>query len=192
MSTRLLAFSGSLRAESFNTRLAFLAADLAESKGAVVTRLKLQDLNLPMFDEDSEAASGLPAGAKELKDLMRAHDGFLIATPEYNGFMSGALKNAIDWATRPEEGHPPLDCFRGKVAGIMAASPGGLGGIRGLPMLRLLSNIGMQRRWEPILPPKCGLGLFKRVRKPKQRHLNNKSEKFLTWQKRYKNLPFFL
>ena len=144
MSTRLLAFSGSLRAESFNTRLAFLAADLAESKGAVVTRLKLQDLNLPMFDEDSEAASGLPTGAKELKDLMRAHDGFLIATPEYNGFMSGALKNAIDWATRPEEGHPPLDCFRGKVAGIMAASPGGLGGIRGLPMLRLLlSNIGM-------------------------------------------------
>ena len=90
MSTRLLAFSGSLRAESFNTRLAFLAADLAESKGAVVTRLKLQDLNLPMFDEDSEAASGLPAGAKELKDLMRSHDGFLIATPEYNGFMSGA------------------------------------------------------------------------------------------------------
>ena len=144
MSTRLLAFSGSLRAESFNTRLAFLAADLAESKGAVVTRLKLQDLNLPMFDEDSEAASGLPTGAKELKDLMRAHDGFLIATPEYNGFMSGALKNAIDWATRPEEGHPPLDCVRGKVAGIMAASPGGLGGIRGLPMLRLLlSNIGM-------------------------------------------------
>ena len=144
MSTRLLAFSGSLRAESFNTRLAFLAADLAESKGAVVTRLKLQDLSLPMFDEDSEAASGLPAGAKELKDLMRAHEGFLIATPEYNGFMSGALKNAIDWATRPEEGHPPLDCFRGKVAGIMAASPGGLGGIRGLPMLRLLlSNIGM-------------------------------------------------
>ena len=144
MSTRLLAFSGSLRAESLNTRLAFLAADLAESKGAVVTRLKLQDLNLPMFDEDSEAASGLPAGAKELKNLMRSHDGFLIATPEYNGFMSGALKNAIDWATRPEEGHPPLDCFRGKVAGIMAASPGGLGGIRGLPMLRLLlSNIGM-------------------------------------------------
>ena len=144
MSTRLLAFSGSLRAESLNTRLAFLAADLAESKGAVVTRLKLQDLSLPMFDEDSEAASGLPAGAKELKDLMRAHEGFLIATPEYNGFMSGALKNAIDWATRPEEGHPPLDCFQGKVAGIMAASPGGLGGIRGLPMLRLLlSNIGM-------------------------------------------------
>ena len=144
MSTRLLAFSGSLRAESFNTRLAFLAADLAESKGAVVTRLKLQDLNLPMFDEDSEAASGLPGGAKELKDLMRAHDGFLIATPEYNGFMSGALKNAIDWATRPEDGYPPLDCFRGKVAGIMAASPGSLGGIRGLPMLRLLlSNIGM-------------------------------------------------
>ena len=131
MSTQLLAFSGSLRAESFNTRLAFLAADLAESKGAVVTRLKLQDLNLPMFDEDSEAASGLPAGAKGLKDLMRAHDGFLIATPEYNGFMSGALKNAIDWATRPEEGHPPLDCFAGKTAGIMAASPGGLGGIRG-------------------------------------------------------------
>ena len=97
MSTRLLAFSGSLRGESFNTRLAFLAADLAESKGAVVTRLKLQDLNLPMFDEDSEATSGLPAGAKELKDLMRAHDGFLIATPEYNGFMSGALKNAIDY-----------------------------------------------------------------------------------------------
>lgn len=144
MSSRLLAFSGSLRQESFNTQLVFLAADLAESKGAVVTRLKLQDLDLPMFDEDHEAACGLPAGAKQLKDLMRSHDGFLISTPEYNGFMSGALKNAIDWATRPEEGHPPLDCFSGKLAGIMAASPGGLGGIRGLPMLRLLlSNIGV-------------------------------------------------
>ena len=144
MSTRLLAFSGSLRTDSLNTGLVFLAADLAESKGAVVTRLKLQDLDLPMFDADSEAATGLPTGAKKLKDLMRAHDGFLIATPEYNGFMSGALKNAIDWASRPEEGCPPLDCFRGKAAGIMAASPGSLGGIRGLPMLRLLlSNIGV-------------------------------------------------
>ena len=162
MSTRLLAFSGSLRAESFNTRLAFLAADLAESKGAVVTRLKLQDLNLPMFDEDSEATSGLPAGAKELKDVMRAHDGFLIATPEYNGFMSGALKNAIDWATRPEDGYPPLDCFRGKVAGIMAASPGGLGGIRGLPMLRLLlANIGMNVVGSQFSLPNAGLTLPK-------------------------------
>ena len=150
MSTRLLAFSGSLRAESFNTRLAFLAADLAESKGAVVTRLKLQDLNLPMFDEDSEAASGLPAGAKELKNLMRSHDGFLIATPEYNGFMSGALKNAIDWATRPEDGHPPLDCFRGKVAGIMAASPGGLGGIRTTHAEAALVQHRDECRWRPI------------------------------------------
>ena len=162
MSTQLLAFSGSLRAESLNTRLAFLAADLAESKGAVVTRLKLQDLNLPMFDEDSEAATGLPAGAKQLKDLMRAHDGFLIATPEYNGFMSGALKNAIDWASRPEEGHPPLDCFRGKAAGIMAASPGSLGGIRGLPMLRLLlANLGVNVVGSQFSLPNADLALPK-------------------------------
>lgn len=165
MSTRLLAFSGSLRAESLNTRLAFLAADLAESKGAVVTRLKLQDLNLPMFDEDSEAATGLPAGAKQLKDLMRAHDGFLIATPEYNGFMSGALKNAIDWASRPEEGYPPLDCFRGKAAGIMAASPGSLGGIRGLPMLRLLlANLGVNVVGSQFSLPNADLALPKALK----------------------------
>ena len=131
MSTQLLAFSGSLRADSLNTQLAFLAADLAESKGAVVTRLKLQDLNLPMFDEDSEAATGLPAGVKQLKALMRAHDGFLIATPEYNGFMSGALKNAIDWASRP-----PDQPFNNKAVAVMGASPGKAGTARAQYHLR--------------------------------------------------------
>jgi NAD(P)H-dependent FMN reductase len=72
------------------------------------------------------------------------HQGLLIASPEYNSGYSAALKNAIDWASRAAPGEGPLAAFSGKVAGLMAASPGALGGIRALPMVRLLlSNIGV-------------------------------------------------
>ena len=144
MSTKpkILAFAGSLRAGSFNKKLVRLAAAGAERAGAAVTCIDLKDFPLPVFDEDLEAAEGLPLGARRLKDLFRGHDGLLIASPEYNSSISGALKNAIDWISRPEEGRPALDCFTGKVAGLMSAAAGGLGGMRGLPHVRaILQNI---------------------------------------------------
>ena len=139
---RILAFSGSLREGSYNMKLVRVAAAGARAAGAEVTDLDLRDLPLPVYSGDLEAAEGLPENARKLKDLMKAHQGFLIASPENNSSLSSALKNAIDWASRPEPQEPPLVCFRDKTAAIMAASPGGLGGLRGLVHLRaILENI---------------------------------------------------
>ena len=98
---------------------------------------------LPLYDGDAEAAEGLPANAEKLKQMFLAHDGLLIASPEYNSGMTAVLKNTIDWVSRAEtEAEKPLACFAGKTAAILSASPGALGGIRGLVQLRsLLGNI---------------------------------------------------
>ena len=141
---KILVFAGSTRAASFNKKLAGVAATAARDAGANVTRLDLRDLAMPLYDGDLEAADGLPDNAQAFKDALIAHDGFLIASPEYNGLLSAVLKNAIDWASRPRPDEPPAVAFRGKVAGIMAASPGGFGGLRGLVHLRqLLTNLGV-------------------------------------------------
>ncbi len=141
---KLLAFSGSLRKSSFNQSIVTAAAQGARIAGAEVTIVHLHDFVAPVFNEDDEAETGIPVSAKKLKQLMFEHDGFLIATPEYNSGYSAAIKNAIDWASRMEEGEKPLQAFKGKTATLMAASPGALGGIRGLvPLRMLLGNIGM-------------------------------------------------
>lgn len=140
---RLLAFSGSLRKDSFNKKLVQIAAAGARDAGADVTCLDLQQYELPVYDGDIEDA-GTPDNVMKLKDMFREHDGLLISSPEYNSGISGALKNTIDWVSRPEEGRPPLDCFKGKVAGLMAAAAGGFGGMRALPGVRsILQNIGV-------------------------------------------------
>jgi chromate reductase, NAD(P)H dehydrogenase (quinone) len=142
--SKLLAFGGSLRRESFNHRLVEIAAAGARSAGVEVTVVKLADFALPIYNADDEAASGLPEGAKRFRELCKAHQGFLIASPEYNSGYGAALKNAIDWASRPVAGEPDLVAFRGKVAGLLAASPGAFGGLRGLVQLRMvLGNIGV-------------------------------------------------
>ena len=142
---KILAFAGSLRAGSFNKKLAALAAGAARVAGAEVTVVDLRELALPLFDQDLEDAGGLPEGAKKFKALLRASDGFLIASPEYNSSITAALKNALDWASRAEsDDEPPLAAYRGKVAALFAASPGALGGLRGLVTLRsILGNIGV-------------------------------------------------
>ena len=140
---KILAFGGSLRVQSFNTRLARLAAAAARKAGAEVTLIELRDFPLPVFDQDFEASEGLPVSARKLKELFAAHDGLIIASPEYNSSVTAALKNAIDWVSRqanPEE--PGLASFAGKTAAILSASPGALGGLRGLVHLRaILGNI---------------------------------------------------
>lgn len=139
---KILAFAGSLRKHSYNKNLVKVAIKGAEAAGAQVTYLDLRDLNLPIYDGDLEEEITIPEGARRLKDLMDSHDGFLMSCPEYNSSISGALKNAIDWASRPQEGEAPLQQFKGKVATLMSASPGALGGLRGLVTVRsILSNI---------------------------------------------------
>jgi NAD(P)H-dependent FMN reductase len=144
MTARFLAFAGSTRRDSFNKKLVRIAAQGAEEVGAKVTLIDLRDFPLPLFDGDLEAAEGQPESAKKLKALMTEHDGFLIASPEYNSSFSGVLKNAIDWVSRPSSNELPLVAFKGKVAVLMSASPGGLGGLRGLVHVRsILGNIGV-------------------------------------------------
>ncbi|MBC1240411.1 NADPH-dependent FMN reductase [Nostoc sp. 2RC] len=139
---KILAFAGSTRIDSYNKKLVKIAAAGAKAAGAEVTYLDLRDLPLPLYDEDLEAQEGMPANGRTLKDLMISHQGFLIASPEYNSSLTAVLKNAIDWASRPYPNEAPLAAFSGKVATIMSASPGGLGGLRGLVHLRsILGNI---------------------------------------------------
>lgn len=142
MSVRLLAFCGSARRESCNRRLLAAAVKAARAAGAAVTELDLRSDLLPIYDGDLEASHGLPAAVLELKTQFARHDGFLIASPEYNGFFSPLLKNALDWVSRPVP--DMLSPYSGKTAGLLAASPGALGGIRCLPHLRLLlTNLGV-------------------------------------------------
>jgi len=139
---KILALAGSLRAESYNKKLVKIAAEGARRAGAEVRYIDLRDYPLPLMDEDLEAKDGLPTNARKLKDLFIGSDGFLIASPEYNSSISGVLKNAIDWVSRPVPDEAPLAGFAGKVAAIMSASPGELGGLRGLVHVRaILGNI---------------------------------------------------
>jgi chromate reductase, NAD(P)H dehydrogenase (quinone) len=142
---KILAFAGSSRTGSFNKKLVALGAQAARDAGAEVTLVDLRDLPMPLFDEDLESASGLPENAKKWKALMRDHQAFLISAPEYNSSITPLLKNAIDWASRSEtDDEPALVCFRGKIAALLSASPGALGGLRGLVHVRsILGNIGV-------------------------------------------------
>ncbi len=143
--SKILAFSGSARKESFNQRMVAIAARGAEAAGADVTLVNLADYPMPIFDQDLEADQGIPEEALAFKQLMIEADGFLIASPEYNSAFSPLLKNAIDWASRAaSKEESPMLAYKNKAAAIMAASPGGLGGMRGLVFLRmLLGNLGV-------------------------------------------------
>lgn len=143
--TKIVAFSGSSRAGSFNQKMLNIAVQGAEEAGASVTLVSLKDYPMPLFNEDEESANGMPDGAIAFKELLCGSDGFLIASPEYNSAFTPLLKNALDWASRPSpKDKPGVSPFRGKSAAIMAASPGALGGMRGLVFLRmLLGNLGV-------------------------------------------------
>lgn len=142
---RVLAFAGSTREGSYNRALAGQAASFAREYGAAVTLVDLDGFPMPVMNQDLETANGIPANALAFKRLLTENDGFLIASPEYNGFVTPLLKNCLDWASRSETpNEKPLSAFRGKTAAILSASPGGLGGLRGLSALRvLLTNLGV-------------------------------------------------
>ncbi len=152
---RILAFAGSTRTDSYNKKLVKIAASGAKAAGAEVTYIDLRDLPLPLYDEDVEDQEGTPANAQAFKNLLISHQGLLIASPEYNSSITPVLKNAIDWASRPSPNEAPLAAFAGKVAAIMSASPGNLGGLRGLVHLRaILGNIQVMVLPHQIAVPK--------------------------------------
>jgi NAD(P)H-dependent FMN reductase len=151
---KILAFAGSTRTDSFNKKLVKIAAAGAMEGGTDVTVIDLRDFVMPLYDGDLEQQQGLPSTAQKLKGLMLSHQGFLISAPEYNSSISGVLKNTIDWVSRPAAGEESLACFKGKVAGIMSTSPGGLGGLRGLVHVRaILENIGVL-----VIPDQVAVG----------------------------------
>lgn len=140
---KILAFAGSTRTGSFNKKLVKIAAEGAREAGAEVTLVDLRDFQMPLYDGDFEKNEGMPSSTHKLKELMSQHHGFLISSPEYNSSISGVLKNTIDWTSR-QSNEETLSCFKDKIAGIMSASPGRLGGMRGLVHVRaILENMGV-------------------------------------------------
>lgn len=142
---RILVFAGSIRTGSFNARLAALAAKELALAGAEVTHISLQDYPLPIYDGDLEAKSGPPANAVKLKQMMMAHPGVFIASPEYNASVTPLLKNTLDWISRVREGkETPLAAYKNRVFALGAASNGVYGGMRSLLALRQVLEIGCE------------------------------------------------
>ena len=151
---RVLVFAGSLREGSYNRKLAREAAAAFERHGLETTLVDLRDYPMPIYNGDSEEAEGLPEMAKAFKRLLREHDAFAIATPEYNGSYPALVKNTIDWATRREPGEPAMAAFIGKKAAILGASPGGRGAARGRKhLLELMEALRVE-----ILPSQVAIG----------------------------------
>ncbi|MES2772265.1 MAG: NAD(P)H-dependent oxidoreductase [Pseudomonadota bacterium] len=141
MPIKILALCGSSQANSLNGKLLATAMNWLKARELVVTQLDLAALNLPIYHAELDAAGDPPEGVMTLQLALREHHAILLASPEYNGFFTPLLKNAVDWASRTRAGQS--NPFAGKIAALLAASPGVLGGIRGLPMTRLLlANLG--------------------------------------------------
>ena len=132
---RLLFIAGSARSGAWSVKLRDAARALAESAGAQTSVLDLRALALPLYDGDLEKAQGVPAGARTLRDALLASDAVLLSTPEYNGFPTPLVINSFDWLSRlqPEDGKPSgLGTTANRPLGMLAASPGLLGGLRSL------------------------------------------------------------
>jgi chromate reductase, NAD(P)H dehydrogenase (quinone) len=135
---RVLVFSASLRRDSLNTRLAALAARAVEARGGTVEKAAMADFDCPSYNQEVERSAGVPAAAQRLSDQLGASDAFMIASPEYNASMPGALKNTIDWASRLQP-----QPFNGRQGLLLSASPSMAGGNRGLWSLRIpLEHLG--------------------------------------------------
>jgi chromate reductase len=140
---KILVVPGSIRTGSHNVRLAALAAKELTLLDVEVTRISLADYPLPIYDADIDARAGQPANALKLKQMIMAHHGVFIASPEYSASVTPLLKNAIDWVSRVRErGDPTYAAFKGRVFAISSASPGRAGGLRSLMALRQILELG--------------------------------------------------
>jgi len=140
---KILVLPGSTRASSHNVRLAALAAKELTLLDVDVTRISLADYPLPIYDADFDARTGQPANALKLKQMIMAHQGVFIASPEYSASVTPILKNAIDWVSRVRErSDPTYAAFKGRVFAIASASPGRAGGLRSLMALRQILELG--------------------------------------------------
>jgi chromate reductase len=142
---KILGISGSLRDESFNTKLLRAAVELAPDE----IELEIWDglKAVPPFDEDDEIGPA-PAGVANLRDAIAGADAVLFATPEYNSSIPGQLKNAIDWASRPVA----TAVLRNKPVAVMGASTGMFGAVWAQAELRKVLASAGARVLESELP----------------------------------------
>jgi NAD(P)H-dependent FMN reductase len=128
---RLVTFCGSIRSGSLNRKLLAQAIEVLRPQ-AELDHAELRDVPLPIYDGDLEAATGVPEAARRLAERIAAADGLVLASPEYNNSIPGALKNAIDWMSRLKPHQP----FKGKPVLLIGASPGPYGAVRSQMALR--------------------------------------------------------
>lgn len=151
---KILVFAGSIRTGAYSGKTADAAMKELALQGADITRISLADYPLPIMDEDLEAEKGVPENALKLGRLIAAHDGFLIASPEYNSSMPPLLKNTLDWVSRVRRDNGrPFKPYAGKVAALCSSSDGNVAGIRGLYHLRAVL---MACRVE-VITPQCSV-----------------------------------
>ncbi len=136
MTPKILAFSGSTRIDSLNRQALEHAVQGARDAGAEVTLIDLRDYSLPLYTADLENSHGQPEASVRLKALFKSHHGLLIASPEYNSSITPLLKNTLDWVSRPHGEESGLVPYQGKLAALVSASDGHLGGLRGLRHIR--------------------------------------------------------
>lgn len=138
--TTILAIAGSVRAQSFNQMLVRAAVEVAPPQ-VTIESASINDI--PLYNADDEAASGVPAVVEALKNRIAEAHGLLLVTPEYNNSLPGVFKNAIDWTTRPAADIARV--YRGKPVGVIGATPGrggtALAQLAWLPVLRTLGTL---------------------------------------------------
>jgi chromate reductase, NAD(P)H dehydrogenase (quinone) len=125
---KVLLFAGSLRKDSFNKKLVACAKNLlSQDTSLELNYVDIQSLQIPLYDGDIESSAGVPKGAAQLANEVATSNAIIVASPEYNGSISGVMKNNLDWISRVKP-----NPIAGKPVLILSASPGALGGLRGL------------------------------------------------------------
>lgn len=151
---KILVFAGSVRSGAFSGRAADVAQKTLAMLGGEVTRISLADYPLPIMDEDLEREHGIPENAVRVARHIAAHDGVLIATPEYNGSIPPLLKNTVDWVSRVRhDGRKPFRPLEGKPVGLCSSSRGRYGGIRAIAHLRAV----LVRCRMEVVSPECSV-----------------------------------
>jgi len=144
---RILALSGSLRAQSLSSAVARAAAELAPPGTDVELFDRLREV--PLYDADLDVPGEEPTGVRHLRERIAAAEALFVVTPEYNGSVSGVLKNAIDWASRPPRGGAAL---WGKTAAVAGATTGQFGALWAQQDLRRILGLAGARVVDGELP----------------------------------------
>lgn len=129
---KLFVMGASLRRDSFNRKLAAVAAGVARAKGSAVDLADFADFTMPLYDGDIEENEGMPEGARKFSARVKAADGLIFSVPEYNNSVSGAFKNALDWMSREK----PY-AFTAKPVLMLGATSGKAAALQGIAATRV-------------------------------------------------------